>query len=147
MAPKILLVDDNQELLSLLTQLFEDAGYEVLAASKGKQAIDLAKANPPPIAVLDVLLPDMMGYHLAEALRRDKPDLPVIFITGVFKGGKHAVEARQKHGALAYFEKPFEADKLIEAVAKVVPAEKRAGAASIEDAFDVELDIDVEEDQ
>jgi two-component system OmpR family response regulator len=146
MAPKILLVDDNQELLSLLTQLFEDAGYEVLAASKGKQAVDVAKAGKPPLAVLDVLLPDMMGYHLAEQLRREQPNLPVIFITGVFKGGKHAVEARQKHGAIAYFEKPFEADKLIEAVAKVVAPEKKA-ASSIEDAFDVELDVDVEEDQ
>ena len=146
MAPKILLVDDNQELLTLLTQLFEDAGYEVLAAARGKQALDLAKANKPPMAVLDVLLPDMMGYHLAETLRSDQPDLPVIFITGVFKGGKHAVEARTKHGALAYFEKPFEADKLIEAVGKVVAPEKKA-AASIEDAFEVELDVDVEEDQ
>src|SRR5690242_3741161 len=65
MAPRILVVDDNQELLSLLTQLFEDAGYEVVGASRGKQGLDAARAHPPGVAVLDILLPDMMGYQLA----------------------------------------------------------------------------------
>jgi CheY-like chemotaxis protein len=148
MAPRILVVDDNQELLSLLTQLFEDAGYEVIAASRGKQAIDAARASPPQAAVLDILLPDMMGYNLADVLRKDVPHLPLLFITGVFKGGKHAVEAKTKYAAAGYFEKPFEASKLLEAVAKILPAEKKqAPASSLQDAFEVELDIDVEEEE
>src|SRR5687767_2521570 len=117
--PKILVVDDNQELLSLLTQLFEDAGYQVVAASKGKQAVDAAKANKPQAAVLDILLPDMMGYHLADQLRKENGSLPLIFVTGVFKGGKHALEARQKYGAAHYFEKPFKAAKLIKTLAQL----------------------------
>src|SRR5579871_4611571 len=132
MAPKVLVVDDNQELLSLLTQLFEDAGYEVVGAGKGKQALELARATPPAVAVLDVLLPDMMGYALAEGLRQEFPHLPLFFMTGVFKGGKQALDARQKYNALGYFEKPFAADKLLEAVSKVVAPEKRT-AGSIED--------------
>ncbi|QRK09856.1 response regulator [Archangium violaceum] len=147
MAPRILVVDDNQELLTLLTQLFEDAGYEVVGASKGKQAVEVSRAQPPAVAVLDILLPDMMGYHLADALRKDQPQLPLIFITGVFKGGKHAMEARQKYAAAGYFEKPFEAAKLLEAVQKLTPVDKTAAPpASTEDDFDVELDIDVEEE-
>ncbi len=52
----------------------------------------------------------MMGYQLAETLRRETtPTLPLIFITGVFKGGKHAIEAKTKFGTVGYFEKPFEA--------------------------------------
>src|SRR4051794_22814536 len=113
MAPKILVVVDNQELLSLLTQLLEDAGYQVLAAGKGKVGLELGRANPPALAIIDILLPDMMGYHLAEQLRKDQPELPLVFVTGVFKGGRHAVEARQKFGATNYFEKPFEAQKLL----------------------------------
>jgi len=148
MAPRILVVDDNQELLSLLTQLFEDAGYEVSAASRGKQAAELARGQPLAAAVIDVLLPDMMGYHLADSLRKEQPQLPLLFITGVFKGGKHAIEARQKYAAAGYFEKPFEAQKLLEAVAKLVPPEKKATppAPRPQDAFEVELDIDVEEE-
>ncbi|HVE86002.1 MAG TPA: response regulator [Myxococcales bacterium] len=145
--PKILVVDDNQELLSLLTQLFEESGYSVIAAGKGRTALDAAKAGKPQAAVLDLLLPDMMGYHLADQLRKEQPRLPLVFVTGVFKGGKHALEARQKYGAAAYFEKPFEAAKLIEAVAQLVPPEKQKPAASsIEDAFEVELDIDVDDE-
>ncbi|HYX93018.1 MAG TPA: response regulator [Myxococcaceae bacterium] len=148
MAPRILVVDDNPELLTLLTQLFENAGYSVAAASRGKQALELARATPPEIAVLDILLPDMMGYHLADALRKERPEVPLIFVTGVFKGGKHALEARQKYGTAGYFEKPFEAQKLLEAVAELVPPGKKpASAPSAQDAFeDVELEIDVVEE-
>lgn len=147
MAPKVLVVDDNQELLSLLQQLFEDRGYQVIASTKGRQALELAKEHKPKAAILDILLPDMMGYQLAENLRKDQPEMPVIFMTGVFKGGKHAVDARNKYQALHYFEKPFEANKLIEIVGGLVPAEKKEEAESIEDAFEVELDIDVQDDQ
>ena len=108
--------------------------------------VEAARAQPPGCAVLDILLPDMMGYGLADTLRKDNPQLPLLFITGVFKGGKHATEARQKYQAAGYFEKPFEAQKLLEAVAKVLPAEKKVPAASMADAFEVELDIDVEEE-
>jgi CheY-like chemotaxis protein len=146
MAPKVLVVDDNQELLTLLTQLFERAGYEVVGAGRGKQALEVAKVHKPRLGVLDVLLPDMMGYQLAEGLRRDHPGLPLIFVTGVFKGGKHAVEARTKFGA-GYFEKPFEAAKLIEAANLLVPVPKPLVAQeAAEDPFEVELDVDVEED-
>jgi len=145
--PKILVVDDNVELLTLLTQLFEDAGYSVISATKGRGAMDAVKSQKPRAAVLDILLPDMMGYHLADQLRKEQPALPLVFITGVFKGGKHAMEARQKYGAAAYFEKPFEAAKLIDAVAQLVPPEKRAAASSIEDAFEVELDVDVDDEE
>lgn len=146
MASKILVVDDNQELLSLLTQLFEEKGYQVIAATKGRAALDAALEQRPQAAILDILLPDMMGYQLAENLRKENPQLPVIFMTGVFKGGKHAIEARNKYQTAHYFEKPFEANKLIEVVAQLVPPGKREEPQSIEDAFEVELDIDVEDD-
>lgn len=148
MAPKILVVDDNQELLVLLTQILEDAGYQVLSAGKGRQALELIKGGPPALAIIDILLPDMMGYQLAEQLRKEGPALPLLFVTGVFKGGKHALDARQKYAVADYFEKPFEAQKLLEAVSRLVPPEKKtAPAASIESAFEVEMDVDVEADQ
>jgi two-component system, OmpR family, response regulator len=143
--PRILVVDDNVELLSLLTHLFEDAGYEVVGASKGKQAMELMRSQPPAVALLDILLPDVMGYALAEVLRREHPGVPYLFVTGVFKGSKHALEAKSKHGAAAYFEKPFEARKLLAAVRQLVPpGTPRRGA---DEEFEVELDIDIEEDE
>lgn len=142
MASPILLVDDNQELLKLLVQLFEDAGHQVISAARGRQAIDVCRSQPPALAVLDVLLPDMTGYSLADALRKQNPNLPLIFITGVFKAGRHALDARQKYSVLAYFEKPFDSKKLLEAVAKVIPPERRQNPEPDEDPFHVEMDVD-----
>jgi two-component system, OmpR family, response regulator len=143
--PRILVVDDNVELLSLLTHLFEDAGYDVVPAAKGKQALDLMRAQPPDLACLDILLPDIMGYAVAEALRKEHPGVPYVFVTGVFKGGKHSLQGTNKYGAAAYFEKPFEAQKLLEAVAQLVPPGPPRTAPDEE--FEVELDIDIEEDE
>jgi two-component system, OmpR family, response regulator len=143
--PRILVVDDNVELLSLLTHLFEDAGYDVVAAAKGKQALELMRAQPPDLACLDILLPDIMGYAVAEALRKEHPGVPYVFVTGVFKGGKHSLQGINKYGAAAYFEKPFEAQKLLEAVTQLVPPGPPRTAPDEE--FEVELDIDIEEDE
>ncbi|HEX4802964.1 MAG TPA: response regulator [Myxococcaceae bacterium] len=143
--PLILVVDDNQELLMLMARLLEDAGYQVVSANRGRAAIDGARFKPPALAVIDLLLPDMMGQQVAETLRRTNPKLPLIFVTGVFKAGRHALEARSKFGPVGYFEKPFDGQKLLEAVKKLVPLEK-ARARAPEDPFDVELDVSVEED-
>ncbi len=141
----VLVVDDNQELLVLMARLFEDAGYQVASANRGRAAIDGARFKPPALAVIDLLLPDMMGQQVAEALRRENPRLPLIFVTGVFKAGRHALEARHKFGPVGYFEKPFDSKKLLEAVRKVLPLEV-ASPPAVEDPFDVELDVSVQED-
>ena len=136
MRPKILLVDDNAELLSLLARLMEAEGWTPITAGKGHTAITKIASEKPAAAVVDVLLPDMMGYDVAHALRNAQ--VPFVFMTGVFKGGRAAGDARSQHGAAGYFEKPFEAQKLLEAVARLLPAEKRAPSpANLQDAFEV----------
>jgi len=132
-APRILVVDDNPELLTLLSSAFEEAGYSVLTAPRGRTALDLARKEKPVLAVIDILLPDLMGYDVAEALKRLR--VPFILMSGVHKGGKAASIALDNYGALAYFEKPFERRKLLDAVRKAVPAAARPQA---EPAFDVE---------
>ncbi len=147
MPPTLLVVDDNKELLAVLTQLLEDSGYTVAGFPKGKPALEAAKLARPALAVLDVLLPDMMGFPLAEALRALYPDLPVLFMTGVFKGGKHAMEVKAKFGSAHYFEKPFDAKRLIEAVKELAPPMPSAPPAMpTSEDFDLDLDIDVEGD-
>ena len=149
MPTTLLIVDDNKELLAVLTQLFEESGYLVAGFAKGKVGLEAARASKPSLAVLDVLLPDMMGFPLAEALRALYPDLPIVFMTGVFKGGKHAVEVREKFGVHNYFEKPFDAKKLLEAVKILAPPPHppvHQNQPTSED-FELDLDIDVEGDE
>ena len=149
MAPKILLVDDNQELLALLARLVESEGWVALPASKGRTALEKLQAEHPAAAVVDVLLPDMMGYDVAHALRN--AGIPYVFMTGVFKGGRAATDARALHGAAGYFEKPFEARKLLEAVRGLLPQPPptrspptRPPPSGLDD-FDVEVAVDSEE--
>jgi two-component system OmpR family response regulator len=150
---KILLVDDNQELLTLLARLVETEGWAPVTASKGRNAIDKIAAEQPSAAVVDVLLPDMMGYDVAAALR--KASVPFVFMTGVFKGGRAANDAKSQHGAAGYFEKPFEARKLVEALHAIIPREpERATGATPPPVangteasdFDVEVAVETEED-
>lgn len=145
--PKILLVEDNTELLALLGKMLEDAGYTPMPFSRGKPAIEKARLERPALAVLDVLLPDVMGYEVAAVCRKEF-SIPVVFMTGVFKGGRHASDARAKYDALEYFEKPFEASKLLEVIGRVVkPALKAAAPADIDiDIADFDVTI-AEEDE
>lgn len=149
MTPTILVVDDNKELVALLTSLFEEAGYRVVGANKGKPAVELIKTEPVDVAVIDVLLPDMMGYHVAEGLRAVKAGLPLLFMSGVFKGHKHSTEAMTRFPGSKFFEKPFDAKQLLETVRGLAPVAPiatppppPAGAVA---PFDVELDIDIED--
>jgi two-component system OmpR family response regulator len=141
MPPRILVVDDNPELLTLLSSAFEEAGYVVQTAARGRTAVELARKERPDLAVIDVLLPDLMGFDVAEALKRLR--IPFIFMSGVHKGGKASANAMGRYGALAYFEKPFERSALLEAVSKVVPPP--AGAGGEEPAWDVEAGPQVAE--
>ncbi len=132
----------------MLTQLFEESGYSVSGHAKGRAALDAAKVAQPLAAVVDVLLPDMMGYALADQLHALYPELPVVFMTGVFKGGKHAAESKQKHGVSHYFEKPFDAKRLLDAVRSLAPpaAGPPPPPPSDDDDLDIDLSIDVEDE-
>jgi CheY-like chemotaxis protein len=141
-AHKILLVDDNQELLTLIGRLLEAEGWVAVPASKGRTAIDKLKAEAPAAAIVDVLLPDMMGYDVAHALKN--AGVPFVFMTGVFKGGRAATDARTQHGAAGYFEKPFEARKLVDAVRALLPATLPTRAPASPPRAEVTTDFDVE---
>ncbi len=147
--PKILLVDDNAELLSLLARLMEAEGWTPIAVGKGHTAISKVATEKPAAAVVDVLLPDMMGYDVAHALRNAR--VPFVFMTGVFKGGRAATDARTQHGAAEYFEKPFEAHKLVLALRALLPATTPAPTRTPAppplhgNDFDVEVAVEADE--
>ncbi len=119
--PRILVVDDNPELLTLLSSAFEEAGYEVQTAARGRTALELSRKEKFDLALIDVLLPDVMGFDVAEVLKRLK--IPFIFMSGVHKGGKVSANSMSRYGAIAYFEKPFDRRAVLEAVRKVAPVD------------------------
>jgi CheY-like chemotaxis protein len=152
MGAKILLVDDNQELLVLLSRLVEQQGWTPIAVGRGKEAIERIPLDRPAAAVVDVLLPDMMGYDIGAALR--KANIPFIFMTGVFKGGRAASDARAQHGAAGYFEKPFDSQKLVDALRALVPSAASPSARRsstppppLDEKTDFDVEVAVETDE
>ena len=147
--PVILLVDDNAELVNLLARLVEAEGWEAVTALKGRTGLEQIAGTPPPsAAVVDVLLPDMMGYELGAVLKKE--GIPFIFMTGVLKGGRAAADARVQHGAAGYFEKPFPGKKLIDALRALLPPAPptRASPAPVAEVTqDFDVDIAVETDE
>jgi two-component system OmpR family response regulator len=139
---KILIVDDNQELLNLLARLMEAEGWTPVAVGKGRQALDRIASERPAAAVVDVLLPDMMGYDVGQALKA--AGIPYVFMTGVFKGGRAASDARSQYGASGYFEKPFEARKLVDALHELLPTTTPVPGGLDEPTAEATGDFDVE---
>jgi two-component system, OmpR family, alkaline phosphatase synthesis response regulator PhoP len=110
---KILVVDDEEDIRKLLVTLFEDAGYEVITASDGKEGLELAKAQHPDLIFLDILMPVMDGFQTCAALRKD-PETKNTFIA--FLTARDLPEDWDKglqSDADMYIAKPFQADRLL----------------------------------
>jgi len=82
MAPHILIVDDDEEILELFKLLLEDAGYVIDTAICGKEAIEKATKNDYYLALLDFVLPDIKGTEIALTLYKEKRINNILFITG-----------------------------------------------------------------
>lgn len=83
---KILIVDDEKDILTLLETRLSGAGYFVIKADNGKDAMRLVKMDKPDLIVMDIAMPFMDGGMVAEALKNDPvtKDVPIIFLTGLF---------------------------------------------------------------
>ena len=111
---RILLVDDDNDILTAMQAAFEPTGAQVETATNGNKAVELAEKNDPDIVVLDMMLPGRSGFLVLEKIKAKKPrnSKPhVIMITGN-QGGRHKMYA-ETLGVSEYFTKPVKMDKLI----------------------------------
>lgn len=105
---RVLIVDDEEGIRSVLADLFDGLGCQVSTEDNGKKGLQTAVSENIDLAVLDVSLPGCTGLELLSALKEQKPDLPVIMVTG-YASMKSALEA-MKLGAYDYITKPFDLD-------------------------------------
>lgn len=116
---KLLVVDDEENLLEALTVILSDEGYQVEAVFSGKaalEALDTAGEHRPDLIVADVVMPEMTGLELCETVRNSPAlgDIPFLFISAFVSSEVEAQIAEQsKAGVLR---KPFEVEELLEAV-------------------------------
>jgi len=119
----ILLIEDDEALAQLVQLLLERAGYAVKAATNGEAGLEIARHTPPDLVLLDILMPDMDGWHVYEALRRIT-DSPVLFLTAL--GDEHNITYGLGLGADDYIVKPFGYKELVTRVKAALSRARRA---------------------
>ncbi len=112
---KALVIDDEQIVLDSVSRILTGENYTVDCTLSGQQGRDWAIERPYDIVLTDIRMPDVGGMRVLRDIKRAKPSLPVVMITG-YASVKSAVQA-MKLGAADYLEKPFSPDQLLKAVA------------------------------
>ena len=110
--PEILIVDDMQANVHIISLMLKAKGYKVSSALSGKLALQTAKDNPPDLILLDINMPEMNGYEVCQWLKADNilKEIPVIFITGLTET-EDMVKAFSI-GAVDYIAKPFQVEEV-----------------------------------
>lgn len=116
----VLVADDDRDILDLVALRLEGAGYAVVTASDGEEALRLARERQPDLAILDVMMPKLTGYDVTEALRADDGtrDVPIILLTARVQ--ESDLNRGFEAGATDYVRKPFDARDLRDRVAKLL---------------------------
>ena len=114
MSKKILVVDDEMVMVNLLTDLFEENGYEVITALSGPDGIIRAKDENPDLIILDINMPGMVGCAMSEVLKEIErtKHIPIIFLTG-FLDEEDADELKHELAGHSLLTKPFNNDELL----------------------------------
>jgi DNA-binding response OmpR family regulator len=116
---RILLVDDDREIVESMRVALEAAGYEVRVARDGNQGLAMAEREDPDLVILDMMMPKRSGFLVLEKLRRTRP-IPVrIIMVTANEGNRHKAYA-ETLGVDDYIRKPFAMDRLLDSVGRLL---------------------------
>jgi DNA-binding NtrC family response regulator len=115
----ILLTDDNKEFAQNLRDILELKGYAVLTASDGFKALDIIKASPVDLILMDIKMPVMNGVETYKKIKQITPDTPVIMLTAFAL--EELIQESLKEGAFACLKKPLDFDELFATIENAIP--------------------------
>jgi DNA-binding response OmpR family regulator len=117
---KILIAEDERDILDLITFTLKYAGHEVFPTSNGEEAYQMATRIIPDLIVLDVRMPRMTGYQACEQIKANgsTQDIPVVFLSA--KGQENEVKMGIEVGAQEYILKPFSPEQLLDRVRSIL---------------------------
>jgi CheY-like chemotaxis protein len=124
MTPVVLVVDDDEDNIRIISTMLLARGYEVRLARNGRGAVESIRQQRPDLVLLDVMMPGMDGMQVLDAIRADPrlASLPVILVTA--KTEDHDLLEGYRAGAQYYVTKPFTSRQLLYAISLVLGAEK-----------------------
>jgi DNA-binding response OmpR family regulator len=132
-----LIVDDEEEIRTMLKRVFLAQGHRVIEADRGPLALRLVKQHMPDLIILDAMLPELHGFDVARRLKgSDKyGSIPIIMISAVYRGWRVAEDLKTSYGIFDYLEKPFR-------LAAVIESAMRALASSPKGSREPERDLE-----
>src|SRR4030042_2049749 len=120
---KILIGDDERDIVKVLVIRLESSGYEVIAAFDGAQGVFMAHKEQPDLIILDIRMPAGDGFSVAERLKRSTHTwtIPIIFLTG--SPEREAEGKAMDLGARFFIKKPYDPEELLDAIKRALEAE------------------------
>lgn len=117
---RVLVVDDDPQIVKVMRLMLKIRGYEVLEALRGAEGVQVAQEKKPDVILLDIMMPDIDGYDVFRQLRLDPAtmDIPVIFVSA--KASQEHVDTGLSLGAEGYITKPFQPEDLLEEISRVL---------------------------
>jgi DNA-binding response OmpR family regulator len=142
-AKKILVVDDEADIRKMLCRLLAKAGYHVLEADRGVQALRIVKEQTPDLIVLDAMLPEVHGFDIARRIKgsRRYGSIPIIMVSAVYRGWRYAEDLRGTLGVDDFIEKPFTLQDVLARIQKRLGAN---GPSVVPRGSDAEARTDVD---
>ncbi len=128
MSKKILVIDDEPDMVTFLSTLLEENGYDTIPASDGEEGLEKARTQKPDLVSLDLLMPNKSGFKMFRELRKEEglKDIPVIMVTGFAKDDvpqmdfKQWIQQRSVRGPEAYIEKPVNKEAYVDTIRKLI---------------------------
>jgi two-component system phosphate regulon response regulator PhoB len=141
MKPKILIVDDEPDVVQLIEYNLKGAGYDVITAADGAEALEQARSSSPNLIILDLMLPEVDGLDVCKVLRRDRSTagIPIVMLTA--KASETDRVLGLELGADDYVTKPFSPRELVLRVKRLLRAETVADDDETIQVGDLALDI------
>jgi two-component system KDP operon response regulator KdpE len=136
--PRVLVCDDEAQIVRGLQVILRDAGYEVVPATSGEEALDQASVRPPEAAIIDLMLPDLDGVAVTERLR-EWSEMPIIVLSAV--GEEEAKVRALSAGADDYVTKPFGPPELVARLEAVMRRAQPESAEPLVEADGLKIDL------
>jgi DNA-binding response OmpR family regulator len=129
---RILIAEDEHDILDLITFTLQFGGYHVIPTSNGNQAWERTRRELPHLVLLDIRMPGMSGYEVCKRIKSDHQtkDIPVVFLSA--KGQESEIKTGFESGAIDYILKPFAPDKLLSRMAQILDRQSSINKIKLE---------------
>jgi two-component system alkaline phosphatase synthesis response regulator PhoP len=141
MAKKILVVDDEIRVVTVIQKRLESAGYDVITAMNGNEALMKARSENPDLILLDLILPKLNGYQVCAILKRDKlfKQVPILMLTA--RSQERDVDEGMRVGADAYMIKPFKNEMLLDQIERLLAKVEEKKAKALKDKVEQDKEV------